>query len=132
MIAVGAPEFAVLSGVLAGVLVQVGVTVALRAWAVAVARQNPARSWQLAASLPYVGLALWAIGVLVTAGLLVGSFSAVAAVDPADKVPLLVEAIRGAMVAIAVFFPASFVVYVASAALSLIGTLRPPGPAELA
>jgi hypothetical protein len=119
-------ESAIVSEVVVGILVQIGVSIALWKWGQSVARRHPRKFWQRSAWMPLIALVLSIVGLLTTITMLVKSFGAVAGADPAVKATVLAQGISEAMNWTAFLVLPAWGLYLASLVIFLVGTLKLP------
>lgn len=107
--------------------VQSAVAIALHWWAGRVAARQETRFYRRARVLPMVALGLALTGIATCMALLVRAFGAVAVADPATKATQLAQSISMAMNCTALFLIPTALCYLASIAISIVGTLKEGG-----
>lgn len=115
-----------IASVVLALVVQIAVSLGLRAWGLRVARRHGGAAWRRAAWMPIVALALALGGTAVSMAMLVRAFGAVASVAPSERAQVLSSRIADAMVATAVTVVPSWALYGASFVAFLVGTVRKP------
>jgi hypothetical protein len=119
-------EASLVSQIIIGTLLQVGVSVGLHLWGKSIARRHPTGTafWRRLAWAPLVALAMWIVGFNVSIVMLVRSFQRAATVDPAEKATMLAQGISEAMNFTAVVLLPTMALYLFSAVCFLVGWLK--------
>lgn len=109
-----------------GALFQLLFLLVISAWGRWVARRNGNRPfWRVVSYLPFVSVALIALGTIVGVVLLTRAFETIGA-DPASKATRLAEGISSAMNASAMFLLPGYALLLFAFVSFAIGTLRAP------
>lgn len=120
-------ELFIVVPLLLGFALQAAFTVGLWIWGRRVAaKHGGSRAWRWAAWMPIAAMAVGFLGAVLTVVALVGEFTAIGDVPPAQRASVLSEGIARSMGAIAVAGPASLLLYVASVVVFAVGTAQGP------